>query len=621
MNQELSRPSKILSDIIVHMKYARFIPEKGRRETWEEICIRNMEMHLRKYPELAEEIRSVYYDFVIPKKVLPSMRSLQFGGRPITLSPNRINNCCYLPVNHPDAFSEAMFLLLGGTGAGLSVQSHHVADLPTVRGTLETTRRYLIGDSIEGWSDSVKILVEAYFYGKDKPIFDFSDIRKKGAPLVTSGGKAPGARPLKDCLYALESILEDNVGHKLNTLAAHDMMCHIADAVLAGGIRRAALISLFDMDDEDMLTCKYGKWYETNPQRGRANNSAVIIRHKITKDRWNTLWGKVVNSGSGEPGFYFSNDKEWGLNPCAEIALRPFQFCNLTEINVSNVTSQQDLNERASAAAFLGTLQAGYTDFHYLRSCWRKATEKDALIGVGMTGIGSGEVLKYNLEEAADAVNKRNRETAERIGIRCASRTTTIKPSGTSSLVLGCSSGIHAWHSKYYVRRISVGKTEPIYKYLAKNHPELIEDDYFRPTENAKITVPQKAPEGSIVRTESVMDLLERVRKFNTEYIRGGHGKGDNANNVSCTISVKDNEWDVVGEWMWANRYDFNGVAVMPYNGVSYPQDPFEDITEEEYEHLLSSLQDVDVTKIREEKDNTDLSGEIACGAGGCEVR
>ena len=618
---ELSLPNQILSDIVVHMKYAKYLPEKNRRETWEEICTRNMDMHTQKYPHIKDEIEQVYKDFVFTKKVLPSMRSLQFGGIPIKVNPTRINNCSYLPVDHPDAFSETMFLLLGGTGVGFSVQSHHTNQLPIVRGTLESERRYLVGDSIEGWADSVKILVEAYFFSKPKPVFDFSDIRPKGAMLITSGGKAPGAKPLKDCLHEVEGLLEENVGKKLSTLAVHDIMCHIADAVLAGGIRRAALISLFDVDDEDMLTCKYGDWWETNPQRGRANNSAVIIRHKVTEDVWRNAWEKVVHSDSGEPGFYFSNDKEYGANPCCEIALRPYQFCNLSEINVSNIESQQDLNERASAASFIGTLQAGYTNFHYLRPCWREATERDALIGVGMTGIGSGEILKYNLEEAASVVKKTNRKVARQIGIRWASRTTTIKPSGTSSLVLGCSSGIHAWYGEHYTRRISVGKNEAIYGYLSEAHPELLEDDYFSPTTSAKICVPQKAPDGSILRSESVTDLLGRVRKFNLEYVREGHVKGDNANNVSCTISVKPDEWETVGNWMWDNRYNFNGIAVMPYSGVSYPQNPFDEISEAEYLEKVKHLKEVDVTAIQETEDNTDLKGEVACGAGGCELK
>jgi ribonucleoside-triphosphate reductase len=395
----MDKSTKILSDITIYSKYAKYDKKKKRRETWEELCYRNMGMQLDKYPQLYGEIVKVYNDFVIPKKVLPSMRSLQFGGRPVELSPNRIFNCAYMPVDHYKAFSESMFLLLGGSGVGYSVQSHHVAQLPEIKKPLKK-RRYVVADSIVGWADAVKILLEAYMRGKSLPIFDFSDIRPKGAELITSGGKAPGHEPLEMCLFQLKRILDRKQdGEKLTTLEAHDMMCFIADAVLSGGIRRAALISLFDIDDNDMLTCKFGNWWEENPQRGRANNSAMVIRHKITEEKFQLLWDKIKASGSGEPGIYFSNNTEWGTNPCCEIALRNNQFCNLTEINASDVLDQDDLEARARAASFLGTLQAGYTDFHYLRDVWKRNTEKDALIGVGMTGIASGAVLSLDLRK------------------------------------------------------------------------------------------------------------------------------------------------------------------------------------------------------------------------------
>lgn len=612
---------QILSEITSYMKYRKYIPSKKRRESWDELVTRNKEMHQKKYPQLAEEIEHVYREFVYTKKILPSMRSLQFGGRPIELAPNRIYNCAYLPVDHPASFSESMFLLLGGTGVGYSVQRHHIAKLPPIRRPLIRNRRYLVGDSIEGWADAVKVLVESYFYGKSKPVFDYSDIRPKGAELITSGGKAPGPQPLKDCIHNLTKIF-DSVpeGQQLSTIQVHDILCFIADAVLAGGIRRAALISLFSMDDEDMLACKAGSWWEQNPQRGRANNSAVILRNKVKEDDFRKLWQRVIASGSGEPGVYFTTDKDWGTNPCCEIALRPYQFCNLCELNGSEISSQSDLNERAKAASFVGTLQAGYTNFHYLRDVWRQATEKDALIGVGITGIGSGAILKYDLKEAAQAVKGENERVAKIIGINPAARTTTIKPSGTSSLVLGSSSGIHAWHSNYYIRRIRVGKNEAIYPYLAVFHPELVEDEYFRPNEQAVIQVPQKAPEGAILRTESPAELLERVKKFNLEWVREGHRDGQNTHNVSCTISVKEDEWELVGNWMWENRDLYNGISVLPYDGGTYIQAPFEEITRERYEELVKSLHEVDLTYVIEETDNTDLSGELACAGGACEV-
>ena len=611
---------EILSDIVVYNKYAKYVPSKQRRETWEELVTRNKEMHQEKFPQLKEEIEDVY-KLVYSKKVLPSMRSLQFAGKPIAINNARIFNCSFLPIDDFRAFSETMFLLLSGCGVGFSVQQHHIEKLPEIHKATKE-KRFLIGDSIEGWADAVRAIMKAYL-GKTKtmPIFDYRDIRPKGAELITVGGKAPGPEPLKECLFQIQKVLDRKKdGEQLSSIEAHDIICHIADAVLSGGIRRAALISLFDLHDNEMLTSKHGAWWELNPQRGRANNSAVVIRHKVRKKDFLGLWGKIVASNSGEPGVYFSNDKDWGTNPCCEIALRPFQFCNLTEVNVSNVESQEDLNQRVKAGAFLGTLQAAYTDFHYLRDIWKKTTEKDALAGVGMTGIASGVILDFDLEEAAEHAKNTNLEISKILGIKKAARVTTVKPSGTSSLVLGTSSGIHAWHNDFYVRRMRLGKNEAIYKYLANNHPELVEDDFFKPDIQAVVSVPQKSPDGAIYRTESAMDLLERTKKFNMEWVKGGHRKGSNTNNVSATISVKQDEWDTVGEWMWKNKSTFNGLAVLPYDNGSYTQAPFEDISEEKFLEMESHLNGIDLTQIIEMTDETDLKDQAACAGGACEV-
>lgn len=613
--------NRILSDITVYMKYAKYIPELNRRETWEELVTRNKNMHIKKFPTLKSEIEDVY-QLVYDKKVLPSMRSLQFGGKPIEISPNRVYNCAYIPIDDWRAFGEVMFLLLGGTGVGYSVQYHHVENLPEIKKpNPNRTRRFLIADSIEGWADAVKALMKSYFQGGSKIRFDFSDIRPKGARLVTSGGKAPGPQPLKECLIKVQGILdlkEDN--DKLSPIEVHDIVCHIADAVLAGGIRRAALISLFSADDNEMISCKSGNWWETDPQRGRANNSAVLMRHKITKEFFMDLWKRVELSGAGEPGIYLSNDKDWGTNPCCEIALRPFQFCNLCEVNASDIESQEDYEARVKAAAFIGTLQASYTDFHYLRPVWQRTTEKDALIGVSMTGIGSGTVLGYDMKSAAKIVKKENERVAELLGINKSARCTTVKPAGTTSLALGTSSGIHAWHNDYYIRRIRVGKNEAIYTYLANNHPELIEDEYFRPHDTAVISIPQKSPEGAILRTESPFQLLERVKRVAQEWIRPGHRSGNNTHNVSATVSLREHEWEAAGNWMWDNRDHYNGLSVLPYDGGTYTQAPFEDCTEEMYNEMLNTLKDIDLSKIVEEQDETNLTGELACAGGACEI-
>lgn len=610
---------EILSNVIVYTKYSKFLESKQRREDWKEIVSRNKAMHLKKYPSMRDDIEWAY-TLVYDKKILPSMRSLQFGGKPIELMANRIYNCCYLPMSNRLAFSELMFLLLGGSGVGYSVQQFHVNRLPPIIKPSKN-RRYLIGDSIVGWADAVKVLMKAYFTGNPLPIFDFSDIRTKGTQLKTSGGIAPGPEPLKDCLHNIQKILDrKQTGQQLSPLEVHDICCHIADGVLAGGIRRSAMIALFSLDDNEMLESKFNSWYELNPQRGRANNSVVLLRHKIDRKTFLALWEKIQKSSSGEPGFFFTNDKEWGTNPCGEVSLRAHQMCNLVTINVSDVVDQKDLESRAKAAAIVATLQAGYTNFNYLREIWRETTEKEALIGVSMTGIASGKVMSLDLKRAAKIVVKTNELVAKKIGINKAARCTVIKPEGTSSLVLGVSSGIHAWHSKFYTRRLRVGKNEPIYKYLQANHPELIEDDFFKPTTQAIISVPQRAPNDAITREEPALSLLSRVSSVYREWIKPGHRSGHNFNNVSTTISIKPEEWKPVGEWMWRNRDNYTALSVLPFAGGDYVQAPYEEIDETKFTKLTERLKQVDLTQIQEGEDNTNLKDNVACSGSVCEV-
>ncbi len=613
---------QVASQITVFSKYAKYKPETQTREVWDEISDRYEEMLVEKYPHLADEIITMVAKYIRRKKVLPSMRALQFAGAAMEVNNARGYNCAYLPIDSLHSFSETMFLLLGGSGVGYSVQKHHVAKLPAIkRQEKSKTRTYLVEDSIMGWADAIKILMKFYFKGGYKPKFDFRAIRKKGARLITAGGKAPGPEPLKICLAHVEAIMERKEdGEKLTPLECHDILCHIANSVLSGGIRRSAIISLFSHDDEEMITCKYGNWWELNEQRGRANNSAVLKRGEISKAEFDSLWKRIEASGSGEPGIYWTNDLDWGTNPCCEIALRPFQFCNLCEVNVNDVISQKDLNNRVKAAAFFGTLQAGFTDFHYLRPIWSETTQKDALLGIGTTGIASGEVLQYDLTEAANEAVETNRDISMRIGINPAARVTCIKPSGTTSLVLGTASGIHAWHAPYYLRTMRFNKSEDIAAYLMVNHPELCEDDVLRPNDTLCVRIPIKAPEGSIYRTESALDTLERVKKFSLEWIKPGHVDGKNTHNVSATISIKNDEWKSVGEWMWENRDVYNGLSVLPYWDHTYKQAPFEDITEEEYIKRVSALQHIDLQKVIELDDNVEFGQVAACAGGSCEV-
>ena len=663
----------ILSDIVVFSKYAKYIDELNRRETWEECVERCCNMHKRKYKDknIDGTINEVFKG-VKDKKYLPAMRSLQFAGRPIEISPNRMFNCAFAHVNCLEIFSESMFLLLGGSGLGYSVQPQHIKQIPSIAVTRDKLkifklqpRRFLIEDSIEGWADAVKVLFESFFIeGKKSVVFDYSNIREKGARLITSGGKAPGPEPLRVCLDKISEILTDKVqeeSYSLSSLEAHDIICHIADAVLSGGIRRAALICLFSKDDDEMLRCKSPKkfkvfdvqdneyliqtednrvyklpeyavlnqegfikkeieFYFTEPQRSRANNSVILLRGSNTKEEWDELWKEVELSGCGEPGVYWTNSLETGTNPCVEIGLNDCQFCNLTEINGGDITSQEELNARVVNATILGTLQAGYTDFHYLRDKWRTVTEKEALLGVSITGIGSGCLENLDLKQAAEIAKITNKNMAELIGINPAARITAVKPAGTTSLVLGSSSGIHAWHNDYYIRRMRLGKDEAIYKYLNKKVPKLIEEDIFNP-KGVVLSIPQKAPENAYYRTEPPLKLLERVKRFNIEWVREGHNSGDTINNVSCTISLKENEWEDVGNWMWDNKDYYNGISVLPYDGGSYIQAPFEDITKEKFEEMYQYLNDIDLTECKEYEDETSHNESApACAGGACEI-
>ena len=627
-----------LSKITIFSKYAKYNSELKRRETWDEIIDRYQTMMIKKYPNLETAIIDSA-KFIREKKVLPSMRALQFAGSAAEVNNARIYNCCYLPIDSLHSFSETMFLLLGGTGVGFSVQKHHVEQLPAIKKQdTYKMRTYLIEDSIMGWADAVKVLMKFYFEGGYKPKFDFRAIRHKGARLVTAGGKAPGPEPLKIALAHIDAVMERKEdGSKLSPLECHDIQCHIANSVLAGGIRRSAMISLFSHDDEEMITCKYGSWWELNEQRGRSNNSAVLERGKFGEQEFYALWERIELSGSGEPGIYWTNNKDWGTNPCCEIGLRPYQFCNLCEVNVSDISSQEELNDRVVVASFFGTLQAGFSDFHYLRPIWAKTTQKDALLGIGMTGIGSGEILKYDLEIAANTAKVVNSMISAQIGTNEAARITCIKPSGTTSLVLGTASGIHAWHNDYYLRTMRFNKNEDIASYLMVNHPELCEDDVLRPTDTVCVRIPVKAPKGSILRTETALDTLERVKKFATKWIVPGHLNGDNTHNVSATISIDKerrfpiwnvegqttetiDEWEVVGAWMWKNREVYNGLSCLPNFGGSYKQAPFEDITKEQYDEKINSLKSIDLANVTELDDTVNFNESVACGGGACEI-
>tara|TARA_B110000208_G_scaffold10659_1_gene13403 strand:+ start:639 stop:2522 length:1884 start_codon:yes stop_codon:yes gene_type:complete len=619
---------ELLSATVVYNKYAKYNTALQRRETWEEIVDRYVAMMVKKYPKLENAILE-NASYIYDKKVLMSMRAAQFSGAAVEKNETRGYNCSFMPMDHYKAFSETMFLLLSGCGVGYSVQARHISQLPAIKKPTDK-RKFLIGDSIEGWADAVKALMKAYMgITKYRPKFDYSDIREKGARLVTAGGKAPGPDPLRISLTKIESILYNKEdGTQLTDFEVHLINCIIADAVLAGGIRRAAMISLFDKDSKEMLTCKFGTWWEKYPELGRSNNSAVVIRDEITKEEFTELWTAIEASGSGEPGLSLTDNPDWGFNPCHEIALRPNTFCNLTEINAGTIESDTDFYARCRVASFFGTLQAGFIDFHYLRPIWRKNSVEDSLIGVGITGICNGNILdlyekdSFLLKNGAKVVAVQNEIVSKRIGIPVAARQTTIKPSGTTSCVLGTSSGIHAWHNKKFIRNIQCAVGDDLYTFMSNHHPELITIMDYDP-KTAVVGIPLNAPENGVIRdNETAIQMLDRVKLFNEEWVHSGHVRGDNMNNVSATVSIRDHEWKPVGEWMWNNRNSYSGISVLPHDGGTYRNAPFEEVSDEVFNRKVDYINnnEIDLTMIIEEIDNTTQSDSAACAGGACEI-
>lgn len=616
----MNESNKLLSDLVAFRTYARYIPHLQRRETLEETINRNMMMQLEKFPQLSRDIVKAF-DNVHALRVMPSMRGLQFAGEAVLKNNARQYNCSYLPINDVRGFGESLFLLLSGVGVGFSVQQNHVSQLPKIQEPREEGF-FQVHDSIIGWAQSLDMLMEAYMFGRIKPVFDFSKVRPKGSYLVTTGAKAPGPEPLKFMLSLVEAKLKSAVGRKLKPIEVHDIICIISDCVLSGGIRRAALISLFDRNDDEMLKSKSGEWWVKHPYRARANNSAVLPRDKVTKEEFDYIFGILKASGSGEPGFSWTDNTDWGYNPCHEIALNPNQFCNLTTINQTGIKNKQDFLKRVHSATLLGTLQAAYTDFPYLRPIWKETTEREALLGISFTGIAdaNGIVQPDWLQEGAKFALELNEKYAKKLGINPAARITTVKPEGTSSCVLGSSSGIHARHSAYYLRRFRINKGDSLDNYLRNTIPDLVEDDIYSNT-GSVVTIPQESPKGAIVREkETAEDLLRRVYEYNVHWVKNGYRSGSNHHNVSATISVKDNEWDYVRESMWKNRDLYSGISLLPYDGGTYKQAPFEDCSKETYEEFSKKVKAIDLKNIVEAEDNTTKTDTVACSGGVCEI-
>ena len=603
MNKE-----KLLQDYIFTAKYSRI--KNGKKEIWEEAVSRVMQMHYKQLELLNVDMDKMkpYLDIVtkayLNKEILGAQRALQWGGDQIFKHNFRLYNCAASHINRPKFFSELMYVLLTGAGVGYSVQKHHINKLPIVRALTDKICMHEVEDSIEGWADAINILVESYYNTHDKIEYDFSKIRPKGF-LIAGEFKAPGYEPLKKALNLINNIFKTAVDRKLTSLEAHEIACIIADAVISGGVRRSALISLFSINDEDMLKCKTGDWFYKKPYLSRSNNSAVIL-----PDTPITQYEKIFNyvKEYGEPGFAFLPDTEVVVNPCFEVGMYPhllddtgniidsgFSICNLTEINGKKIMSEQNFYDAAKAASILGTIQASYIDFKYVSNSTKKIVERDSLIGVGITGMAESQEILFNAEfqtKAAEIVKATNKEISKIIGINSAVRTTVIKPSGTSSLLLGTSSGIHPFHYYRFIRNVQANANEQSLHIMEEINPNMVQNSVWN-SEDKVISFPIEKEESSILISEdlSAIDLLKLVKSTYINWIKPGtdlentnQGKipSNLTHNVSNTITVNDGEWDDVKKYIWENRNFFSGISLIPSSGdLNYSQSPFIKVLDE----------------------------------------
>lgn len=596
------KTSKLMSEAKFYESYARFLEDKNRYETWEEAVDRVMSMHRSYYseimtPELNELIEYSSNSYK-NKEVLGAQRALQFGGDQLLNKHAKMYNCTASYCDRVKFFSEAFWLMLCGCGVGFSVQKQHIEKLPKITIRDKEPKSYIVEDSIEGWANAVDVLMKSFFdieseWAKSPIVFDLSKIRKKGA-MISGGFKAPGPEPLRKCLYKIEELLSNEINNGINTvrtIVAYDIIMHIADAVISGGVRRAASICLFSHDDIDMIKAKTGDWFITNGQRGRSNNSAVLLRDSTDFEEFNEIMKSVQHSG--EPGFVWSDDLDMLFNPCVEVGMQGYdengdsgwQMCNLTEINGGKSNDKEIFYKQCKAGAILGTLQAGYTKFDYLEKASINIVEREALIGVGITGwMNNPDILfdKETQRTGAEIVKKWNKKVAELIGINQAARTTVVKPSGNASVLLGCASGIHGEHSKRYIRHVQMNKTAEVGNLFEKTNPHMVEDSVWSQTDYV-IGFPIEPKEGSIYKSDLLgVKQLEYVKNAQENWIEYGTNKELCVkpflkHNVSNTITVDD--WDEVTKYIYDNRYSLCGISLLSAAGdKAYPQAPFTEV-------------------------------------------
>lgn len=618
-------------ELIHKSRYARWRDEDNRRETWAETVQRLVDYYQQKV-DLPQETAAEIYDAIYNLEVMPSMRAMMTAGPALDRCNVAGYNCAYLVVDDPVAFDEAMYILMCGTGVGFSVERQYTDKLPHVPDELHATgTTIVVADSKAGWSKAFRQLL-SLLYGGSVPEWDISKVRPAGARLKTFGGRASGPEPLVDLFSWTVSLFERAKGRQLSTLECHDLMCKIADVVVVGGVRRSAMISLSDVTDDRMRVAKVGEWYLRDGQRRLANNSAVYPNRRPDMDLFMREWTSLYESKSGERGFFSryacqniagrngrrEPNHEFGTNPCSEIILRPFQFCNLSSIVVRANDSFDDLKRKARLAAIIGTIQSSFTDFKYLRKIWRTNCEEERLLGVSLNGILDNKRFRTGendrrLKEVKKVVIGINKEWSAKLGIPQSTATTCVKPEGTASQLVSSASGMHGRHAPFYIRTIRSDIKDPLTQFLMNegipNEPDLMN------ASNVVFSFPQKAPKGATMRDDlSAIDHLELWQMLQDNWCE---------HKPSVTISVKEDEWMKVGAWVYENFDTLSGVSFLPHDGGSYKQAPYQEITESEYLDWVSRMPtSIDWLRLQdyEKEDNTTGSQELACVAGFCEV-
>ena len=618
---------------IATSRYARWLEEENRRETWGETVGRYMSFLKKSTDKVEPEVWEELEEAILNLQVMPSMRALMTAGVAAERDNTCIYNCSYLPVDHIRAFDEAMFILLCGTGVGFSVERQSISKLPDIPTELNQSNDVIfVEDSKEGWAKSLHKLL-SHLYTGDIPKWDVSAVRPAGARLKTFGGRASGSQPLVDLFNFVVEKFKGAAGRKLNSIECHDIMCKIGEVVVVGGVRRSAMISLSNLSDGRMAKAKSGSWWENEGQRALANNS-VAYTDKPDMEGFMREWLSLVESKSGERGIFsrVAADKhvamngrretghEWGTNPCSEIILRPYQFCNLTEVVVRASDDKESLKKKVRLATILGTIQSTFTHMPYLRKIWKKNTEQERLLGVSLTGIMDNRVLSKTLDsktwlkEMKELAIDTNIYYSAILKIPQSAAITCVKPSGTVSQLVDSASGIHARHSDYYIRTVRGDNKDPLTMFL-KDSGIPAEPCVMKPDSTTVFSFPTKSPTGSV--TRNVMTAIEQLDLWKHYALNWCEHK------PSVTITVKDEEWMEVGAWVYKNFEICSGISFLPHSDHTYAQAPYQDITEEEYNDLKKQMPtkiDWSALSLYEKKDTTNSSQTLACTADGCEI-